>query len=75
MISSIAGVINSIHASHTNVNTGYQMDMTNTDRFEKEETNELYGKASLIGGTIYTAHNIKKDIKEITDVDNWKEFK
>ena len=73
--SSIAGIINSIHASHTNVDTGYQMDMTDTERFEKEENNETYGKAAAIGGALYTAHNIAKGIKELADVDSWKKFK
>lgn len=71
----VAGIINSIHASHTNVDTGYQMDMTDTERFQKEKNNEKFGKAAAIGGALYSAHNIKKNVKEFTNVDSWKEFK
>ena len=73
--SSIAGMINSLHASRINIDIGKQTDMTDTKRFKREENNITYGKASIIGGTLYSAHHIKKNIKEITDVDNWKEFK
>ena len=73
--SSIAGIINSLHASRINVDIGKQMDMTDTKRFEKENNNVTYGKAAILGGTLYSAHHVKKNIKEITDVDNWKEFK
>ena len=73
--SSIAGMINSLHASRINIDIGKQTDMTDTKRFKKEEDNITYGKASIIGGTIYSAHHIKKNVKELTDVDSWKESK
>ena len=73
--SSIAGILNSLHASHVNVDIGQQTDMTDTKRFEKEKNNATYGKVGIIGGTLYSAHHIKKNVKELTNVDSWKELK
>ena len=74
-ITGFASCLNALHSSHKNINTGYQMDMTDTKRFDKEVKNELYGKASLIGNTLNSIHHTKKSIKELSDVDSWKEMK
>ena len=68
-------VVNSIHASHCNREIGEYNNKTDTERYKKEKNNETYGKAAAVGGTIYTVHHTKKKIKELTDVDSWKEFK
>lgn len=73
---SVACIINSLHASHHNIVTGVNMDIPpDNERFQKEVINEDYGKAALIGSTIYLTHEVKKNVKDFADVDNWKEFK
>lgn len=71
-----ASIINSLHASHHNITTGINMDVSpDNERFKKEVNNEDYGKAAAIGSALYLSHKLKDGINDIADVDNWKEFK
>ena len=74
IITGFVSCINSIHSSHLNVDTGYQMNMTDTERFQKEEINEACGKVAMICNTIHCLHHTTKTIKDITDVDSWKKI-
>jgi len=73
----ISSVINSIHTSHHNVIIGDYMDDVTLDneRYNKEKNNEIYGTAAVIGGLYSVGKHTKKAVKDITDVDSWKEFK
>lgn len=68
-------MISATHASHVNVNTGNQMKMNNTERYQKEVDNENYGKAGIILTTASIIHNTKKAVKDIADVDSWDKMK
>ena len=45
------------------------------ERYNKEKNNEIYGTTAVIGGLYSVGKHTKKAVKDITDVDNWKEFK
>ena len=70
-----AGVISSIHCSKHNQRIGEFCGETDSERYQKEQNNERYGKISAVGGAYSIYKHDKKAVKDVTDVDNWKTFK
>lgn len=71
----VSSIICLIHSHSKNIDTGTSMHMQNTKRYHYEEKEETMGKVSTIASTAYIAHSIKEGVKDVTDVDNWKEMK
>ena len=65
----------SIHCSKHNQRIGEFCGETDSERYQKEQNNERYGKIAATGSAYSIYKHGKKAVKDLTDVDNWKEFK
>ena len=72
----IAGSIGMIIGYKINLSNAKLYGMSDCDpRVQAEKTKLGVGIASSIGAAGYTAHSAKNAVKDITNVDGWKEFK
>ena len=72
----IAGGIGMIIGYRINISNAKFYGMSDLDpRVQAERTKLGVGITGTIGAAGYTAHSAKKAIKDITNVDGWKEFK
>jgi hypothetical protein len=71
-----AGCFGCLISSYNNISNAEEYGISaDDDRVQDETNNAKVGTVSIIGGTVHTLHKTKNAVKDLTNVDGWKEMK